>query len=145
VEEEILAEEEDLDLELLQYYGRRVTNKNGFTSWVLGRDIADLLPEKQFKVRELLRGQDEGEELEEIEENEGGGPVTEMTLYCTCGESLYDIFEEKRIAAENTIESVEGVYFMYKFKRNIWRSKQKSGSNLLDEAFRKACRLLKHP
>jgi hypothetical protein len=45
--------------------------------------------------------------------------MTEITLYCTRGESLYDIFKEKKIAAKKTIKLIEGVYFIYKFRRNL--------------------------
>jgi len=38
--------------------------------------------------------------------------------------------------------TVETCYFLYKFKRNVWREKQAEGASITDAAYRKACGLL---
>jgi MULE transposase domain len=128
----------DPDLNLDQYAATTFTTESGFRHHQIGRDINDLPQEKQRQVMKLFKALP----APEIEEDEdGGGPVSERTEYRTRGQSAFEKFEVLRKEAERNWGTIEAIYFMYKYKRNLWRSKQKEGSSLSDQAYRKACDL----
>jgi hypothetical protein len=111
-----LYDSDDPDFQLEQYIPRIETTATGFRRHIEARDPSELPASKQAKVRQLLR-QYEGEDNSIIQES-----IPEYTSYQTRGQSNYTLFLEKRKQAEREWGTVEACYFMYKYKRNIWRA-----------------------
>lgn len=81
-----------------------------------------------------------GEESDE----DGSGPVTERTSYRTRNDNQWKEHEDRRLSLRKEVTTVEGVYFLYQFDRNQWRSTQKDGADLSDVAYRKSTKLPKY-
>jgi len=144
-QDDLLSDEVDPDLQLDQYRDRWVTTESGFRYLVEGRPFSELPPEKEKKVRALWEAEQEA--IEAVEEERG--PVSKWTsLPQPREETEWDRYENKRVKAEKTYGTVESVYFMYKYRRNVWRETLKDHSgqhpDLSDTAYRKANKLPKY-
>ncbi len=133
--ERSITSQVDSDYDLEQYHGRTVVQPSGFKTYIPPRDPNELPEPKRTEVIKLLRKQMDNLK-DDDEEDEGEEARTEQAI-----ESLYT---QKARAASMDISSVEGVYFLYKFKRNSWRAKQLEGSDLSDLSYRKALGLPKY-
>jgi hypothetical protein len=54
---------------------------------------------------------------------------------------VYDKWADKQLELESQIDSTEGIYFLYKSRRNKWRFFQAEGTDLSDESYRQAASL----
>lgn len=146
---------DDPDYELSQYDGGSEELPGGYIVYHIGRDFNELSAEKQYIVRALMRRADGQDEYGNDDEEESG-PIAERTSYQEREPTAFDICGARKQQAERDSKTMEGVYFLYKFKRNQWRKevlrKQAKGkgkgkqkeADLFDEAYRKANKLPKY-
>lgn len=125
----------DPDLNLDQYAATTFTTESGFRHHQISRDINDLPQEKQRQVMKLFKALPAPEIKED---KDRGSPISERTEYRTRGQSAFEKFEVLRKEAERNQGTIKAIYFIYKYKRNLQRSKQKEGSSLSNQAYRKA-------
>jgi hypothetical protein len=97
---------DDPDYDLEQYSGRMVENASGFKTYIPPRDLEEVPELKRTKIQELLNAQPGDNK-----------PKEEVKLK----NDTSDLYTVKARVAAKDISSVEGLYFMYKFKRNSWR------------------------
>lgn len=142
------SSELDPDLELDQYFPHTTTDSNGFTTYNPGKEIIDLPQEKQKKVWELLNAQanandspenDDDDDIQSSDEEDE--PVADRSLYRTRGKSKWERLEMLKTEHQQRLETVEAVYFIYKWKRNQWQCLQPKGADISDQAYRVDCKL----
>jgi hypothetical protein len=109
-----------------------VVDITGFVDWRDPLDLNELLSEKRRRIVEAL---DRCAEtiIEKDLQGERQAQIEDESLYEICAKEYYWLRKD--------IETVEGVFFLYKFKRNQWTVKQPKGADLTDGAYRKAEKL----
>jgi hypothetical protein len=97
-----------------------------------GYDVSTAPVEKRLQIIQALNRREEARQEARRDQE-----LRDMRADITTDPS-YDFCCELLRKHEKMLTQVEGIYFLYKFKRNQWRATQPEGSDLTDEAYRKA-------
>lgn len=144
--EGILTAEEalDPDYELDQYDDKLVISKRGFRDRRPSREVTDLPQDKQSKVRKLQQARErairvaEGKEthFDEIRSQEAERKAEEEEIKSAREKSE---IEERLRKRERDATTVEGRYFLYRYRRNVWRQSiilKDPEADISDEVYR---------
>lgn len=146
--EGILTAEEalDPDYELDQYDDRLIISKSGFRDRRPLREVTDLPQAKQSKVRKLQQARERGTRIAQGKETHSDEVRRQEARIAAEEEEIRLAKEKVEIKErlwkrERDATTVEGRYFLYRYRRNIWRQSllfEDPAADISDEAFRRS-------
>ena len=132
-EQDHIDDRDEFEREVDLYEHHKVELIPGFIDWHEPHDLNDLPSAKRQKIIDALDRRTEAD----IQNN-----LRQESQAQSHKEPLYEVYIKEYYRLRKDIKTVEGIYFLYKFNRNQWRAKQPEGTDLTDEAYRKAEKLL---